>query len=117
MGALVVLPLCGAVVDATGSKRLMRVATVMFAIVIATWILIAASVLPCSLVLVAALNFLAGAASANFNLANVRITMSTIPARGRNHFFALFTVIRSLGLGGGPSRGGYSLTPSEATRR
>ena len=101
MGALVVLPLCGPVVDATGSKPLMRVATGMFAIVIATWILIAASVLPCSLVLVAALNFLAGAASANFNLANVRITMSTIPARGRNHFFALFTVIRSLGLGGG----------------
>jgi MFS family permease len=95
------LPLCASVVDATGSKPLMRVGTAMFAIVIATWSLIAASVLPCSIVLVAALNFLAGAASANFNLANVRIMMFTIPARGRNHFFALFTVIRSLGLGGG----------------
>lgn len=100
MGALLVLPLSGSAMDVTGSKPLMRVATVMFAVVIATWILIAASVLPCSVPLVATLNFLAGAASANFNLANVRITMSTTPARGRNHFFALFTVVRSLGFGG-----------------
>jgi MFS family permease len=102
VGALVALPFCGPVVDATGSKPLMRVATAMFAIVIAAWSLIAANVLPCSLALVAALNFLAGVASANFNLANVRITMATMPEMGRNHFFALFTVIASLGLGGAP---------------
>ena len=45
-GALVTLPFCGPVVDATGSKPLMRVATAMFAIVIAAWSLIAANVLP-----------------------------------------------------------------------
>ena len=109
VGALVVLPFCGSVVDATGSKPLMRVAAIMFAIVIAAWILIAASVVPCSLALVAALNFLAGAASANFNLANVRITMATVPEMGRNHFFALFTVITSLGLGGAPVAWGMIL--------
>jgi MFS family permease len=100
MGALIVLPLRGSVVEATGCKPLMRVATVMFAIVIAAWILITASVLPCSLALVAVLDVLAGAASASFNLANVRMTMATMPEVGRNRFFALFTVIRSLGLGG-----------------
>ena len=105
VGALAALPFCGPVVDATGSKPLMRVATVMFAMVIAVWILIAASVLPCSLALVSALNFLAGAASANFNLANVRITMATMPEMGRNHFFALFTVITSLGRAALPSVG------------
>ncbi|HEY5706749.1 MAG TPA: MFS transporter [Terrimicrobiaceae bacterium] len=109
VGALVALPFCGSVVDATGSKPLMRVATVMFAIVIAVWILLAASVVPSSLALVAALNFLTGAASANFNLANVRITMATMPEMGRIHFFALFTVITSLGLGGAPVAWGMIL--------
>jgi MFS family permease len=108
-GALVVLPFCGSVVDSTGSKPLMRVATIMFALVIAIWILIASSVLPCSIPLVAAVNFLAGAASASFNLANIRITMATMPEMGRTHFFALFTVITSLGLGGAPVAWGIIL--------
>ena len=57
---------------------------------------------PDSSTLVALLNLGAGVASANFNLANVRITMATMPKMGANHFFALFTVITSLGLGGAP---------------
>lgn len=101
-GALAALPFCGRVVDAIGSKPLMRVATCMFAIVIVGWGLLAAGVLQCSASIVAALNFATGAASAIFNLANVRITMATMPMMGRNHFFALFTVIASLGLGGSP---------------
>ena len=51
----------------------------------------------------------AGVASANFNLANVRITMATMPKMGANHFFALFTVITSLGLGGSPVAWGLIL--------
>ena len=102
LGALIVLPFCGWVVDSTGSKPLMQIATGMFGIVIIGWGLIAANVLPCTPSLVAALNFLTGVASANFNLANVRITMATMPKMGSNHFFALFTVITSLGLGGTP---------------
>ena len=116
VGALLALPFCGPLVDATGSKPLMRVATVMFGLVIVAWSLIAAGVVRCSLALVAALNFFAGAASANFNLANVRITLATMPEMGRNHFFALFTVITSLGLGGVRSPGARCLTQWEATR-
>jgi MFS family permease len=101
-GALVVLPFCGRVVDSSGSKPLMQVATGIFTLVIGTWSLVSSNVLPCTLTIVAALNFLAGAASAKFNLANVRITMATIPEMGRHHFFALFTVVTSLGLGGAP---------------
>jgi len=109
IGALGVLPFVGRVVDRVGSKPLMRVATIIFSIVIGGWCLIAAGVFPCSLWLVAALNFLAGAASANFNLANVRITMATMPEMGRTHFFALFTVITSLGLGAAPVGWGITL--------
>ncbi len=109
VGSLVVLPFCGAVVDAIGSKPLLRGAIVMFALVISAWILIAAKVIPYSLTLIAMINFLAGAASASFNLANVRITMATMPEMGRDHFFALFTVITSLGLGGAPVTWGIVL--------
>jgi len=109
VGALAVLPFCGRVIDQTGSKPLLRVAVGVFALVIALWFLVAAGVLPAAVWLIAILNFLAGAASANFNLANVRITMSTMPEMGRNHFFALFTVITSLGLGAAPVTWGLIL--------
>jgi MFS family permease len=109
VGALVVLPFCGGVVDSTGSKPMMLMATGLFALVIVGWALVAGNVLPCSVTLIAVLNFLAGVASATFNLANVRITMSTMPKMGSNHFFALFTVITSLGLGGSPVAWGLIL--------
>ncbi len=109
IGALVMLPFSGAVIDRTGSKPLLRVAALLFGIVIATWALVAGGVIPCLPWLVAILNFLAGAASANFNLANVRISMATMPEMGRNHFFALFTVITSLGLGAAPVVWGVTL--------
>ena len=109
IGALVVLPFVGGVVDQVGSKPLMRVATGIFFIVIGAWCLVAAGIVPGRLWLIAALNVLAGAASANFNLANVRITMATMPEMGRNHFFALFTVITSLGLGAAPVAWGVTL--------
>jgi MFS family permease len=109
LGALAVLPFSGWMVDSVGSKPLMRAAIGLFAIVTAGWGLVAANVLPNSSTLVALLNLGAGVASANFNLANVRITMATMPKTGANHFFALFTVITSLGLGGAPVAWGLIL--------
>lgn len=109
LGALAVLPFLGSIIDTVGSKPLLRAGTGTFALVISVWCLMAAGVVPVTLWLVAGLNFLAGAASANFNLANVRITMVTMPVMGRNHFFALFTVITSLGLGAAPVVWGVTL--------
>lgn len=109
IGSLVVLPFCGPLIDQSGSKPFMRIATGLFAVVIGVWCLMAAGVLPGAFLLVCALNFLTGVASANFNLANARITMATMPEMGRNHFFALFTVITSLGLGAAPVMWGMIL--------
>lgn len=109
LGSLVMLPFSGPWVDRVGSKPLLRVATLMFGVSIATWCLIAAGILPAWLWLIALLNFFTGAASANLNLASVRITMGTMPEMGRNHFFALFTVITSLGLGAAPVLWGVTL--------
>jgi len=109
IGALVSLPFTGRLVDEAGSKPVMTGALGLFSATILGWLLVAAGVLPCSLWVVGSLNFLAGVAGANFNLANVRIIMATMPEMGRNHFFALFTVITSLGLGAAPIFWGVSL--------
>jgi len=109
VGALISLPFVGRLLDSVGSKPVMFAALAMFGLVVIGWFLVAAGVLPASLAIIAALNFFVGVAGANFNLANVRIVMSTMPEMGRNHFFALFTVITRLGLGGAPIVWGVSL--------
>ena len=109
VGALMTLPFLGPAVDSLGSKPVMRAATGLFAAVICGWFLLSSRVLPSSAGLIIALNFAAGVASAAFNLANVRIAMGTMPEMGRNHFFALFTVITSLGLGAAPVIWGLTL--------
>ena len=109
IGALVSLPFSGRLVDEAGSKPVMTGALGLFSATILGWFLVAAGVLPCSLWVIGTLNFFAGIAGANFNLANVRIIMATMPEMGRNHFFALFTVITSLGLGAAPIVWGVSL--------
>lgn len=109
IGALTSLPFVGRLVDDAGSKPVMTGSLIVFGITILGWFLVAAGILPCTIWVIGLLNFLAGVAGANFNLANVRIIMSTMPEMGRNHFFALFTVITSLGLGAAPVLWGVSL--------
>lgn len=109
VGALGSLPFVGWLLDDIGSKPVMAGSLGLFGVVILGWFLIAAGILPCSMWAVGTLNFLSGVAGANFNLANVRIVMATMPEMGRNHFFALFTVITSLGLGAAPVAWGVSL--------
>jgi len=109
VGAMLVLPFARVGVDRLGSKPLLRVAISLFGVVIAIWCAIATGIVPARLGLIAALNLLTGAAGAIFNLASLRITMATMPEMGRNHFFALFTVITSLGLGVSPIAWGMIL--------
>lgn len=109
IGALLSLPFAGRLVDDVGSKPVMAGALSLFGCTILGWFLVAAGILPCTVAVIGSLNFLAGVAGANFNLANIRIIMSTMPEMGRNHFFALFTVITSLGLGAAPVVWGVSL--------
>jgi MFS family permease len=109
LGALAALPVCGALVDRTGSKPVMRLATGVVTAVIAGWFVLAAGVVPAAFWVVACMNLCAGAASATHNLANTRIIMATMPEMGRNHFFALFMVITSLGLGTAPVAWGLML--------
>jgi MFS family permease len=102
VGALAGLAITAPRLDVTGSKPWLRHGLVIMALVIFGWFLLAAGLLPGWGGLVAALNFFGGLAGAIFGVANTRITMGSVPAMGRNHFFALFTVVSGLGLGGAP---------------
>ena len=109
VGPILSLLLTAGIIDVVGSKPILRASLAGFVVVLAGWLLIAGGVVPCTVPMVAALNFLTGLCAANFNVANLRITMATIPEMGRNHFFALFTVITSLGLGAAPVMWGVTL--------
>jgi MFS family permease len=99
LGPLVVLPFGGRMLESVGGRVLMQAAGVGLAISMAAWMSVAAGALPCSQLVVAVLNFTAGSAVAVFNLANLRVTMANVPELGRDHYFALFTVVTSLVLG------------------
>jgi MFS family permease len=109
LGSLAALPFLGRVIDEYGSKPVLAGALAVFGLVIGGWFLVAAGVVPCSRRVIAVLNFFSGAAGACFQVANARMAFSTMPLTGRNHFFALFTVITSLGLGAAPVLWGLSL--------
>ena len=102
VGALAGLAITAPRLDATGSKPWLRHGLVIMALVILGWFFLASGLLPGWPALVAGLNFFGGLAGAIFGVANTRIMMGSVPALGRNHFFALFTVVSGLGLGGAP---------------
>jgi MFS family permease len=81
----------------------------LFIVVIAGWLLVAARGQPAAPWAVGVLNFTGGLAGAVFGVANTRIVMGSVPVMGRNHFFALFTVVSSLGLGAAPVAWGAML--------
>ncbi|PAY99768.1 MAG: hypothetical protein CAK90_08870 [Spartobacteria bacterium AMD-G4] len=108
-GALVSLPFLGKLLERLGVKPLLAGALVLFGGAIAGWFLIAAGVIPCKWPVICLLNFICGVAGASFNVANAKIIFAIMPQMGRNHFFALFSVISSLGLGASPIVWGMSL--------
>lgn len=92
----------GGWLDRFGSKPFLRLSLVLFAGITAAWAVLA---LPSERVptsAVAALFLAMGLATALYTLANLRLVLGTMPPTGKNHFFAFYTVITSLGLGGAP---------------
>lgn len=108
-GALTGLAMAGPAIDRSGSKPWLGRALGLQAAVIAGWWLLAGGVAPAWPVMIGGLNFLGGLGGALFGLANTRIIMGSFPHMGRNHFFALFTVVTSMGLGGAPVAWGAML--------
>jgi MFS family permease len=99
VAAMMTLPFVGRVLDRVGSKIVLSFALALHAVTVFGWALLAFKVISPSLGFVGLIIFVSGIAGSNFGLAHVRMVMNTMPAMGRSHFFALFSVISSLILG------------------
>ncbi|HEY5891605.1 MAG TPA: MFS transporter [Chthoniobacterales bacterium] len=117
LGAIVTLPLTARFLDRTGSKIVLRLVTFLAALAALGWAAMAAGFVPGSAWVVALLNFSFGVASANFAVANAHLSMATMPVMGRNHFFALYTVITSLATGLSPVLWGIIIDAMHGTQR
>jgi MFS family permease len=85
------------------------IAVALFAIVLALWFAMSAGVIPPNWGLVLLLNFLGGAAMSGFNMANLHLGMAVVPESGKDHYFAMSTVITSFGMGVVPVLWGWIL--------
>lgn len=109
VGALIALTFLGSKIKRLGAKPVIAVAVALFGIVIGGWFLVASGVVRCSLSVIAALNVLGGVAGAAFNAANARLVFGVVPSTGRNHFFAIYSVLTQLGMGASPVSWGLML--------
>jgi hypothetical protein len=109
LGPLLLLQWAGRRVDRLGSKPFIRAALILFSLVLICWFAMSAGVLSHDWKLVLVLNLLGGAAMAIFNMANGHLSMAVVPETGKNHYFAVATVIVSLGTGVVPILWGWLL--------
>ncbi len=93
----------GPLIDRAGNKPALGLSGILFALHFGVWGLVAAGVIPRTptwLVVVLCLQTIpAGLAGALWNLANVRTIMGIVPAMGRPHFLALYSVVSNLTVG------------------
>jgi len=102
LGPMLILQWLGVRVDRFGSIPFIQVSLLVFSIVLALWFAMSAGVISPSWWLVLLLNILGGAAMAGFGMANSHLWMAVVPAQGKNHYFAMSTVIISFAAGVAP---------------
>ena len=94
--------LLGSRFDRVGSKPVLGFAGAGWLAVLAGWMTLAGGVFPTSLVALLVLQFFMGLLAALVNMANNRLAMAIVPAMGRNHFFAIYSVVANVTLGLAP---------------
>jgi MFS family permease len=99
LAPLFIMQHVGRLIDRTGSIRILRVSVLSFAIVLALWFMMSAGILQPDWKLVLLLNVTGGMAMSAFNMANLHLGMEVVPLEGRNHYFAVTTVITSFAMG------------------
>ncbi|MSU60113.1 MAG: MFS transporter [Pedosphaera sp.] len=88
--------------DRVGSKPVLGAACGGWLIVLTGWVLLAGGVVEASLGLIVGLQFFMGLLAALANMANNRLAMAIVPPMGRNHFFAIYSVVTNVTLGLAP---------------
>ncbi len=92
----------GAHLDRHGSKPIILVCVGGWLAILATWVLLAGGLVTLRVWWLFPLQLLMGLAYAALTMANTRLAMAVVPAMGRAHFFALFSVVSNLSLGVAP---------------
>ncbi|MGA2866674.1 MAG: MFS transporter [Verrucomicrobiota bacterium] len=102
LGGLCSLWLLGSRLDRLGSKPVLAFCFSAWVAVLAGWMTLSGRLLPVRLSLVLVLQGLMGLLAALVQMSNTRLAMAVIPVLGRNHFFALYSVIGNVTLGLAP---------------
>lgn len=102
IGGLSSLWLLGSRLDHMGSRPVLMFSFAMFMLVLSGWFAMAGQLMNTSLALILVLQFLMGLGSALVGMAVTKLAMAIIPVMGRNHFFALYSVVGNLMLGFSP---------------
>ena len=102
LGGLCSLWFLGHRLDALGSKPVLAFSFLLWLGLLGGWMLLAGGVLSVGLALIVGLQFMMGLFAALVQMANTRLAMAVIPAMGRNHFLAIYSVVSNLALGLAP---------------
>jgi MFS family permease len=102
LGGLCSLGFLGHRLDRLGSKPVLTFCFAAWLVVLVGWMCLSGSVLPLKLSIVLGLQFLMGLLAALVQMANTRLAMAVIPVMGRNHFFAIYSVVGNVTLGLAP---------------
>ena len=102
LGGVGSLWLLGSRFDRVGSKPVLGAACAGWLAVLMGWVLLAGGACKVSFVTVLGLQFFMGLLAALVNMANNRLVMAIVPEMGRNHFFAIYSVVSNVTLGFAP---------------
>ncbi len=102
LGGLGSLWMVGSHLDRLGSKPVLAFCYSAWVAVLAGWMSLSGGALPARLTLVLLLQLLMGLLAALVQMSNTRLAMAIIPVMGRNHFFALYSVVGNVTLGLAP---------------
>lgn len=107
LGGLAGLWIFGSHTDDFGSKPVVSICLILWLVVMAIWVALAAGLLHAGTVLILFLELAMGLAFALVNMNNTRLAMVLAPQMGRSHFFALFSVVQNVVLGLAPVGWGF----------
>jgi MFS family permease len=102
LGGLCSLWVLGSRLDRLGSKPVLTFCYAVWLAVLAGWLSLSGGLLPVRLGLLLVLEYLMGLLAALVQMSNVRLAMAVIPLVGRNHFFAMYSVVGNVILGLAP---------------
>jgi MFS family permease len=102
LGGLSSLWFLGSRLDRLGSKPVLTFCFAAWLAVLAGWVSLSGGLVHVKLPLVLLLEFLMGLLAALVQMSNTRLAMAVIPVMGRNHFFAIYSVVGNVTLGLAP---------------